>query len=115
MYERNGNTCSWFVAESAKKLEAEASRLTVERDEVAQGLDEDTLALFQRVAKFRGSAMAEAADGMCQACRVKLRLQMYVELKHNQEIVQCPACNRILYYKPVAATPADSSQAPPSA
>jgi predicted nucleic acid-binding Zn-ribbon protein len=86
--------------ESAKKLEGEASRLTVERDAVAKELDEDTLALFQRVANFRGSAMAEAKDGMCQACRVKLRLQMYVELKHNLEIVQCPACNRILYYEP---------------
>ena len=79
---------------------AEAARLAGERDEVAQGLDEDTLELFQRVARFRGSAMAEARDGMCQVCHVKLRLQMYVDLKRNEEIVQCPACNRILYYEP---------------
>jgi predicted nucleic acid-binding Zn-ribbon protein len=86
--------------ESARKMEADAARLTTERDQVAQGLDEDSLALFQRVANFRGSAIAEAKDGMCQACRVKLRLQLYVDLKHNEEIVQCPACNRILYYEP---------------
>ena len=45
-------------------------------------------------------AMAEARDGMCQVCHVKLRLQMYADLKRNEEIVQCPACNRILYYEP---------------
>jgi predicted nucleic acid-binding Zn-ribbon protein len=34
---------------------------------------------------------------------VKLRPQMYVELKRNDAIVQCPSCSRILYYEPAAA------------
>jgi predicted nucleic acid-binding Zn-ribbon protein len=29
---------------------------------------------------------------------------MYVELKRNDQIMQCPACSRILYFVPVAAT-----------
>jgi predicted nucleic acid-binding Zn-ribbon protein len=86
--------------ERAKALEADAARLTAERDDVAKGLDEDILELFGRISKLRGSAMAEARDGMCQVCRVKLRLQFYSDLKRNEEIVQCPACNRILYYEP---------------
>ena len=86
--------------ERSRALEADVARLGAERDQVAQGLDEDTLALFQRVARLRGVAMAEARDGMCQVCHVKLRLQMYADLKRNEEIVQCPACNRILYYEP---------------
>jgi predicted nucleic acid-binding Zn-ribbon protein len=88
------------LEERARVLEADAGRLGAERDQVAQGIDEDTLDLFQRVARLRGSAMAEARDNMCQVCHVKLRLQMYVDLKRNEEIVQCPACNRILYYEP---------------
>src|SRR5678815_3455188 len=79
-------------------LEGDAARLGAERDQVAKGLDDDTLEMFQRIAKLRGSAMAEARDGMCQVCHVKLRLQLYSDLKRNEEIVQCPACNRILYY-----------------
>jgi hypothetical protein len=86
--------------ERSRTLESEASRLSAERDEVAQRLDEDTLDLFQRVSRLRGSAMAEARDGMCQVCHVKLRLQMFADIKRNEEIVQCPACNRILYYEP---------------
>ena len=39
---------------------------------------------------------------MCQLCHVKLRPQMFVELKRNDEIVQCPSCSRILYYEPPA-------------
>jgi predicted nucleic acid-binding Zn-ribbon protein len=86
--------------ERARVLEGDAARLGAERDQVAKGLDEDTLEMFQRIAKLRGSAMAEARDGMCQVCHVKLRLQLYSDLKRNEEIVQCPACNRILYYEP---------------
>jgi len=86
--------------EQSRTLQADVSRLTAERDQVAHGLDEDTLALFQRVARLRGVAMAEARDGMCQVCHVKLRLQMFSDIKRNEEILQCPACNRILYYEP---------------
>jgi predicted nucleic acid-binding Zn-ribbon protein len=86
--------------ERARVLEGDAGRLGTERDGVAKGLDDDTLEMFQRIAKLRGSAMAEARDGMCQVCHVKLRLQLYSDLKRNEEIVQCPACNRILYYEP---------------
>jgi len=84
----------------ARVLEAVAQRLGAERDQIAAGLDEDILELFQRISRLRGSAIAEARDGMCQVCHVKLRLQMYSDLKRNEEIVQCPACNRILYYEP---------------
>jgi uncharacterized protein len=91
--------------ERAKVLEVEAAKLKTERDKVAATLDEDLLARFERVAKRRGSAVAEAKDGACQECHVKLRLQMYSELKRNDAITECPACNRILYYDatPVSA------------
>ena len=44
--------------------------------------------------------MAEARDGMCQACHVKMRPQVWVELRQNDQIFRCDACNRILYYDP---------------
>ncbi len=50
------------------------------------------------------SAVAEARDGMCQLCHMKLRPQMYVELKRNEVIAQCPSCSRILYYEPPVPT-----------
>jgi len=88
------------LEERQKALEAERARLKHERDAVAQGLGGDLLELYGRVARLRGSAVAEAKDEMCQVCHVKLRPQMYMDLKHNDQIVQCPACNRILYFEP---------------
>lgn len=87
-----------------RALTAEAARFTAERDAVAAKVPEDLRELFQRVARLRGVAVAEAKDGKCQVCHLTLRPQMYVDLKKNEEIVQCPACNRILYYEPPPPT-----------
>jgi predicted nucleic acid-binding Zn-ribbon protein len=88
-----------MLDERAESLRGESSRLTAERDAVAATVPSDLLELFQRVARLRGLAVAEARDGMCEACHLKLRMQMFVDLKRNEEIAQCPGCNRILFYE----------------
>ena len=87
----------------ADVLRSEVQQLSAERDAVAATIPQDVLELFRRVARLRGVAVAEARDGMCQLCHMKLRLQMYVELKRNDQITQCPACSRILYFTPPVA------------
>jgi len=68
------------------------------------------LALFERVAQGRrGVAMAEARDGLCTVCHVRLRPQVFNEARRNASIVQCDSCTRILYFVP--AIPA--AAAPP--
>jgi predicted nucleic acid-binding Zn-ribbon protein len=86
--------------ERARVMDEQARRLTGERDAIASTVPPGALDLFHRVARSRGGvAVAQAQEGMCQVCHVKLRLQFYADLKRNEEIVQCPACNRILYYE----------------
>ena len=93
-----------LLDERSRVLTAEAEKLKTERDRVAATVDEEHLARFERVAKRRGTAVAEAKDGTCQECHLKLRLQMYSELKRNDAITECPGCNRILWYDPVPVT-----------
>ena len=40
----------------------------------------------------------------CQTCHMKLRLQVWVELRQNEQLFQCESCNRILYYEPPPPT-----------
>ena len=88
--------------EQAKMLGTDQARLQAERDAIAKTVSEDALELFGRVSRLRGTGLAEARDEMCLACHVKLRPQMYMDLRHNETLVQCPSCNRILYYEPPA-------------
>jgi uncharacterized protein len=87
-----------------KKLSLQVGEATAERDGVASSVPEQPLHLYQRVAGLRGTAVAEARDGMCQTCHVKLRIQMWVEIRHGEVLYQCPSCNRILYYEPPPPT-----------
>lgn len=84
----------------AEALKKETARLSAERDAIAETIAPEARELFQRVARLRGVAVAEARDGMCQLCHVKLRPQMFMDLKRNDQIVQCPSCSRILFYEP---------------
>jgi len=98
-----------ILDERARTLQEELARVTATRDAVAQGVPQARLDLFRRVARLRGDALAEARDERCEACHVRLRPQMFMELKRNEEVVQCPSCGRVLYYEPpppvVAPTP----------
>ncbi|HSD26915.1 MAG TPA: C4-type zinc ribbon domain-containing protein, partial [Vicinamibacteria bacterium] len=88
----------------AATLEAEAARKRAERDAAAATIPEEALALYARVAKQRGTGMAEALEGMCQACHVRMRLQIWVEVKKSDQLLQCESCSRILYYEPPPPT-----------
>jgi predicted nucleic acid-binding Zn-ribbon protein len=98
--EQEHRTRERILGEEEARLREQVRRLSEERDMEAGRLPAPVLELFQRVARLRGVAVAEAREGMCQVCHLKLRPQMYVDLKRNEEIVQCPACNRILYFEP---------------
>jgi predicted nucleic acid-binding Zn-ribbon protein len=87
-------------------------RLSEERAMTAALVSAEALALFERLAhNRRGLAMAEARDGLCTVCHVRLRPQVFNQARRNAGIVQCDSCTRILYFVPVApaASPQQSS------
>src|SRR5262245_8720745 len=85
-------------------LKAAIARIGGERQEVVSGLSPQVLAIFDLVSKRRnGVAVAEARDGICTICHVRMRPQVFNTVRRNDEIMQCDHCQRILYYVPVAA------------
>jgi len=86
-------------------LEQEIARLMGRRGELIRMLSRDALALFERIAHGRkGVAVAEARDGLCTVCHVRLRPQVFNDVRRNDTITQCESCTRILYFVPAAAT-----------
>ena len=83
------------------ELDKELSRVTEARAAVTAKLSKETLMLFERVAHGRrGIAVAEARDGLCTVCHVRLRPQMFNDVRRNDGIYQCGSCTRILYFVP---------------
>ena len=82
-------------------LERELQRLTGERQALTAQISKEALAVFDRVAHGRkGLAVAEARDGLCTVCHVRLRPQVFNEVRRNNSVIQCESCTRILYYIP---------------
>jgi predicted nucleic acid-binding Zn-ribbon protein len=108
------------VAQEKKRLEAmqradteERDRLAAERREMAATLPEPTLILYERVRRGRGGvAVAVVRDGLCTACNVVLRPQLYNEVRTNEELHECENCARILYAAEAAPAESESSGQP---
>ena len=90
-------------------LEATISRLSAERETLRPKVGAEALRLFDHLAEHRGVAVAEARDGHCTICHVRLRPQVFNDIRRNDRIIQCDSCLRILYYALPAATEAAGS------
>ena len=98
-------------------LEKALAKMGEERRAIVGALDKQVLLTFEQVAKKRhGVAVAEAKDGICTICHVRLRPQIFNTVRRNESIIQCDSCNRILYFvpAPAAAAPAVDPSAHPS-
>jgi hypothetical protein len=99
------------VAEGRKALEAERARIDAEmrrlvtdRAALVREVAAPALALFEHVSRQRrGVAVAEARDGHCGLCRVRLRPQVFNDVRRNDSLIQCESCGRILYFSTTAA------------
>jgi uncharacterized protein len=95
------------------ELRASLERIAGERAVLVAALDKQVLAIFDLVARRRnGIAVAEARDGICTICHVRLRPQVFNTVRRNTEIIQCDSCQRILYFSPKtpAAAPDNVNQ-----
>ncbi len=84
------------TAEDQKKL----SECNAKRDGLRQGISEDILRQYERVAKFRGTGLAEVRDHKCMGCQVKLRPQTYNEVRNGEKVMVCESCSRVYYFNP---------------
>jgi uncharacterized protein len=79
-----------------KKLEAASA----ERAGIAKKVPEELLELYARIARRHpGSAMAEAREGQCRACgmRVLPHTLQLLRTETDEEVFRCETCGRILY------------------
>ena len=84
--------------------------LKEKRTQLTAGVNESTMAHYDRVMRQRKSAIAEARDQKCMSCFVMMRPQTWQDIRTNEQIITCNSCGRILYFDP-----ASEAAAPPAA
>ncbi len=90
------------VEKEMAEAEGELSEKKARRSDIADKIDPDMYNEYMKVLKACGGlAVVEAREEICQGCNMNIPPQMFVEIKKNEEISQCPQCRRILYWKEV--------------
>ena len=80
-------------------LTADLERLETDRAAVAERLPAGLRDLYHQLARGRrGLAVVEARDGLCRSCQVRLRPQLFNDIRLNRRVIQCESCQRILYF-----------------
>jgi len=97
-----------------REVEAECHQLEKEEEALHQQLEKrgafkkglerklpkELLEQYNRIRSVRqGIALAEAKDGFCQVCHVRLRPQTYYDLRANKSLILCDSCHRFLYLR----------------
>lgn len=84
----------------ADRIGKELSQLKEERSGMV-GLIEPVI--YKQYMKLLRSSNGVAVTGtkneICLGCNMNIPPQLFVEIRKNEEVIQCPQCGRILYYQ----------------
>ena len=98
------------VAEATERI----ARATAERDEIEKTLPAPLVANVKRVeAGRKGVFLVKVERESCSACHVRMRPQVYQEIRQASKIHVCGSCRRYLYAEAAFAPAPVSSSAPP--
>jgi predicted nucleic acid-binding Zn-ribbon protein len=90
------------LAEDLATEQANLAKATESRAALVKDVEPRLMALFEQVARVRkGIAITTATrDGLCALCHVRLRPPVFQQVRHNDSIIQCESCQRVLYWIP---------------
>lgn len=83
-----------------KELEAVLAEYKGKDDRLRKIVDKSLLSKYDRIKQSKkGLAVVECFEGVCRGCHMHIQPQLFNELIRGDRLINCPACQRILYVK----------------
>ncbi len=87
------------VESQVKAAEEELARHLAQRESLEQELPDTLARTLHRIEESRhGLFLVEVVDGTCQACYVRVRPQVFQEIKSGASLHACSSCRRYLFH-----------------
>jgi len=96
------------AAETIAKDKALLAAVDEKRAALRPEIGESALSSYDRIAKGKGTGLAEALNQKCTACQMMLRPQRWNDLRdrgNEEDMMTCESCGRLLYYDPARDAP----------
>lgn len=82
----------------AENLKKDLEALGAERVKIVEGMDEDTVGVFNRLMKNKdGVAVVALKAGQCTGCHVRVISDTVLQAKAGKQLTHCENCGRIVY------------------
>jgi predicted nucleic acid-binding Zn-ribbon protein len=99
------------LAEESKKfkshtasIEKKKAKIVVKRDAMAKDIKSAALKKYDMLRTRRnGKAVVSVINGVCQGCFMSIPPQHFNNILRGDRILNCPTCQRILFYDPESA------------
>jgi len=87
------------VEAQVKELQVQKAKMEGRRQTICRKLPPLLLKRYEFVRQRRNSTtVSEVRLGVCLGCHMNILPQQYIDLQKGEEILQCPHCQRILYW-----------------
>ncbi len=87
------------LRQKESSYEQEMAGKVRQREQNEKEITPELLSRYRMLAEKRqGIAVARVVQGVCQACHMNLRPQLYIELQMQESLIICPNCSRILFW-----------------
>ena len=84
-----------------EEADSQIVALNERREQLSKQLPRALFATYDRMSRLRrGQALAEVRNGICTACRMKVRPKVFSDVRKGDQLITCENCGRILYYRP---------------
>jgi predicted nucleic acid-binding Zn-ribbon protein len=83
------------VGEADKEIEAYAG----DRSSMVAGINPPLVSRYNRIRAVYSDAIVTVRSGHCTSCNVALPPQMYIQVQKGLDLITCPSCQRLLFYK----------------
>lgn len=88
------------LLEEKLSAEKELTNMKEIRSKIVTFIEDDFYKLYiNLIETYSGLAVVEAKDEICLGCNMNIPPQLFVELKKNDDVIICPQCRRILFFK----------------
>jgi uncharacterized protein len=99
------------VAAQMAELRQELAGLEEKRKKLRKAVPAALLKRYEFIRQRRnGTAIAPVHEGVCLGCHMNILPQQFIDLQKGLEILQCPHCQRILYWAEDAGEEAATKQ-----
>jgi predicted nucleic acid-binding Zn-ribbon protein len=88
------------IEKETRSMDEVIAKLTTERDNLLSIVSENLRTTYNILREKRGGiAGTNVRNGVCLGCNMNIPPQLFIEVTKNKQLIQCPSCNRILFFR----------------